>query len=89
MSPKSVWETCCAVCYAGTGSTKKGKESRLPCFLPGLYSSCLNGTQRGSEGQRNTTIALVSVTVLIYWVNFFPKREDVWVVREAGQTGLG
>lgn len=43
----------------------------------------------GSVGQRNAGVVLVSVTILIYWTNFFSKRELVWVEREAKQTGLG
>lgn len=34
-------------------------------------------------------MVLVLVTVLIYWTNFFSKRELVLVEREAEQTGLG
>ncbi len=34
-------------------------------------------------------MVLVLVSVLIYWSNFFSKRELVWAVREAEQTGLG
>lgn len=46
----------------------------------------LNGAL-GSVGQRNTGVVLVLVTVLIYWNNFFSKRELVCVERETEETG--
>lgn len=87
VNPNSVWETCSAVCRAGQGRGER-KEFRLPRFLPGPYWSWLMGLL-GSVGQRNAGVVLVSVTILIYWTNFFSKRELVWVEREAKQTGLG
>lgn len=64
------------------------KEFRRPRFLPGPHYSWLMGLLR-SAGQRDAGVVLVLVTVLIYWTNFFSKRELVWVEREAEQTGLG
>lgn len=87
MSPDSVWETCCAVCCAGPGREER-KEFRLPRFLPGPLQKLLNGA-RGLVGQRNAGVVLVSVTVLIYWPNFFPNRALVWAGRETEQTGVG
>lgn len=57
-------------------------------FPPWTLLAPANGAL-GSVRQRNTGTVLVLVTVLIYWTNFFSKREFVWVGREAEQTGLG
>lgn len=83
VNPDCVWETCCA----GPGREVR-KQFKLPRFLPVPHHSSLMGLL-GSVGQRNTGVVLVLVTVLIYWTNFFSKRELVLVERESEQTGLG
>lgn len=65
-----------AVCAATGPGQEERKEFRRPRFLPEPFQAVLMGLL-GSAGQRKAGVVLVSVTVLIYWTNFFSKREFV------------
>lgn len=91
-----MWEMCCAVCCVlglGAGGKEQKKKTQKRGRSPGYPVSSLDFTKAAlmgpNGGQRDRETPTVLVTVLIYRLSFSPKRECVWVGREAGQTGLG
>lgn len=75
-------------CAAPGQRQQKEEGIQAALLLSWTQIDLVNGDS-GSEGQRNTGTVLVSVTVVIYWVNFFLKHTFVWVGREAEQTSTG